>query len=396
MALSATDSATLDVEIRDGRIACLTPPGESSSVGRLDEVDAAGLLLLPGLINAHDHLEFALFPRLGRGHYPNARAWAEDIYQPDKPPIREQLSVPKEQRLRWGGLKNLLSGVTTVAHHNPYEHHVFDVDFPIRVVKHYGWAHSLGLAPDLQEQFEATAHHAPFLVHSGEGTDEASRNEIHELDRLGALGARTILVHAVAFGAQEIQLAERRGASIVWCPSSNLFLLGRTLGREMWNSGLKLALGTDSSLTAEGSLLDELRVAQRASGLPAARLFEMVTTGAATIFRLSGGEGKIAEGGVADLLLVSDSGGEPGEALLRTAASEIEMMFVGGEMRLLAGRGSRRLGAGVPRSLMPTDVAGRSVFLCLPDGVAEPAILPGFGEIRPPQHSPGGEPDGRG
>jgi len=32
------------------------------------ELDLEGLQVLPGLINAHDHLEFALFPRLGQRH----------------------------------------------------------------------------------------------------------------------------------------------------------------------------------------------------------------------------------------------------------------------------------------------------------------------------------------
>jgi hypothetical protein len=70
--------------------------------------------LLPGLINAHDHLDFNLFPRLGSGPYPNATAWAEDIYHPECSPVSQQLRLPKRIRLLWGGLKNLLSGVTTV------------------------------------------------------------------------------------------------------------------------------------------------------------------------------------------------------------------------------------------------------------------------------------------
>jgi hypothetical protein len=129
------------------------------------EIDLAGLQVLPGLINAHDHLEFALFPRLGRRYYGNATEWARDIYRPEESPVREHLQVPKPSRLLWGGLRNLACGVTTVCHHNPYEA-VFDDDFPVRVVKRYGWAHSLAFEPALRACYEATPPGAPFLIHA--------------------------------------------------------------------------------------------------------------------------------------------------------------------------------------------------------------------------------------
>jgi hypothetical protein len=49
---------------------------------------------------------------------------------------------------------------------------------------------------------------------------------------------------------------------VVWCPRSNLFTLGQTLSREVVESGIPVALGTDSPLTAEGDLLDEIRAAR--------------------------------------------------------------------------------------------------------------------------------------
>jgi cytosine/adenosine deaminase-related metal-dependent hydrolase len=121
IARNACETERMDVSIRHGRIVGFGP-GRARDL----EVDLSGYLLLPGLINAHDHLEFNLFPRLGRGPYGNAVEWARDVYHPDCPPVAQHLALTKRIRLLWGGLKNLLSGVTTVAHHNPYDSVAFD------------------------------------------------------------------------------------------------------------------------------------------------------------------------------------------------------------------------------------------------------------------------------
>ena len=63
------------------------------------DLDLSGLQVLPGLINAHDHLQFSLFPRLGSGPYANATEWANDIHHPDRDPVRRHVHVPKHLRL---------------------------------------------------------------------------------------------------------------------------------------------------------------------------------------------------------------------------------------------------------------------------------------------------------
>src|SRR5688572_18177805 len=75
--------------------------------------------LYPGLINAHDHLEMNLYPRMGNPPYRNYMEWGSDIYKPTESPLKEIERVNMKDRLLWGGLKNLISGVTTVVHHNP-------------------------------------------------------------------------------------------------------------------------------------------------------------------------------------------------------------------------------------------------------------------------------------
>jgi len=337
-----------DLTIRGGRICLSITAGQGER-----EIDLTGYLILPGLINAHDHLEFNLFPRLGRGIYPNAREWAADIFHPDVSPVREHLSIPKPVRLAWGGLRNLLSGVTTVAHHNPYEQAVFDRNFPVRVIRRLGWAHSLDFSPDLASRYRDTPHNRPFILHAAEGVDEKAAGEIARLEQLGVLGPRTVLVHCLAAVNADVDLLRRRRCSVIWCPDSNLAMFGRTVTDELLQSDIPIALGTDSALTFPGDLADALRTA-RGRGVTRDSLYRMVTSTAADILRLRDGSGSIRQGGVADLIAVEDRGQTPAEALLDLRPS---FVMIGGRIRLLSGLPDSG------KSLNPIYVEGRGEFL---------------------------------
>src|SRR5262249_25229036 len=174
-------------------------------------------------------------------------------------------------------------------------------------------------------------------IHACEGTDPTAADEIRELDALGVLGPRTVIVHAVGLDSKGIELMLKRRASLIWCPSSNHFTLGRTISSEVLNSGIPIALGTDSALTAEGDLLDELRVAARYVGWD--RVYEMVTSEPARILRLQSQD---------DLVAVKD----------RNDLTP-ELVVIGGRTRLISERLSHQISLD---SFHPIEVAGRGRY----------------------------------
>jgi cytosine/adenosine deaminase-related metal-dependent hydrolase len=351
--MSSTRTANVNLWLSGGLVS-FSPVSSAQTI----TLDLHNSLILPGLINAHDHLELNLFPKLGRGPYPNASAWAQDIYRPHEPPVKQHLAVPKPLRLRWGGIKNLISGVTTVAHHNAFHAAFLDPGFPVRVVERYGWAHSVQFSPDWEARFRNTPGNYPFVIHAAEGTDDAAGREIRILAKAGALDRPTVIVHGVGMGSSDVELLTRANASLVWCPTSNHFTLNRSLDAAVLNAAIPIALGTDSAITADGDLLDELRVARRT--VDAHRLYRMVTSEPARMFNLSAGFGQICNGGPADLLVMEDGGQTPATTLLE---SYPQLVVVRGRVQLVSSAFARVCPRSLIRSLQPIEVEGRGRYL---------------------------------
>lgn len=214
-------------------------------------IDFAGHFIYPGLTNWHDHLEMNLYPKLGTPPYNNYTEWMKDIYKPKESPLKEIEKTDIDYRLMWGALKNLVSGVTTVYHHNPSRRLIRKDSFPV-FVPEIAWAHSL--AVDKKFKYKKDR---PFIIHAGEGVDELAANETTQLDKLGLLKANTYIVHGIS---ADWDLIDRKGAAVIWCPSSNAYMFNKTADVK---NRKNVFLGTDSTLTGSPTLLDEMRVASK-------------------------------------------------------------------------------------------------------------------------------------
>jgi cytosine/adenosine deaminase-related metal-dependent hydrolase len=294
--------------------------------------DLGGDRLLPGLVNAHDHLQFSNFPRTRyRDSHENASAWIADVAANRR---RDGLLVAAEgldyeTRLFAGGLKSLLSGVTTVVHHDAFHPGMAAPDFPVRVLRAYGWSHSLALMSHLEivRAHHATPRSQPWIIHAGEGVDAVATAEFERLEALGCVDARTLLVHALAFDAAQRARLLAAGAGVIWCPSSNLYLFGCTLDPMPLIEARRLALGSDSRLSGARDLLQELEIARHAAPACAGQLEQIVTADNARLLRLED-RGVLRAGALADLVVLP-----AGRALPGTRRHELRMVMVGGEMR---------------------------------------------------------------
>ena len=297
-------------------------------------LDLKGDRLLPGLINAHDHLQLNGFPHLDYlGSYHNAGEWIRDFntrLRADER-LRASAAVPRAQRCFAGALKNLLSGVTTVAHHDPLPEQ--PDGFPTRVLGRFGWSHSLGIdgAEAVRAAYAATPASQPWIIHAAEGVDAEARDEFDRLEALGCLRGNTLLVHALALDEGRRQRLLACGAGIIWCPSSNLRLFGRTAEVEDLVRSHRVALGSDSRLTAAGDLLDELQVAREQTTLTEAELERIVTADSARLLMLND-RGTLVPGKLADLVVLP-----AGLALSRATRRDLRLVMLGGAGRYADG-----------------------------------------------------------
>ncbi|HEU0053873.1 MAG TPA: amidohydrolase family protein [Longimicrobium sp.] len=312
------EAANRAVGVQDGRV--VPTEGRFDVVLRIPDGQVR-----PGLVNAHDHLHRNHYGRLGAPPYPNAYAWGRDIHTRNAGEVARGRAVPRRAALLEGAWKNLFAGVTTVVHHDAWEMD-FERAFPVRVARVRA-AHSLGFeadfaraaAPDPADSARA------LCVHLAEGTDAASADEVHRLDAMGFVDERLVAVHVVGADADGVRRLRTAGAAVAWCPTTNFFLLGRTAPPELLTPGIDVLVGSDSLLTADGSLLTELRAARRLALLDDSRLLDAVGATAARRLRLP--MPSLDVGAPADLAVFR-------RPVLEATEDDVALVLVGGETRV--------------------------------------------------------------
>jgi len=349
------------VVIEDGRIAAV---GTAEDLGEGTRHDDA--VIMPGFVNAHSHLEYAVYGGFGDG----LGDFAEWI----------TLHIQRKARIGWdeyvdvaklGAAQCLASGVTTVGDCSysgatavacaelglraTVYLEVFGAD-PARALEHFAGIRDRvsdsfsrrvrpGVSPHAPysasiELYEACADLGlPIATHISESPAEVAylltgqgawgdyqdllvaspgKTGTHLLAERDLLGPNVVAAHCVVLDEEEIGLLASSGTGVAHCPRSNAALgCGVAPLAELRAAGAPVGVGTDSPASAPSfDFFEELRSvllsararAGRPDVLSAGETLELGTLGSARALGLDGEVGSLVPGKRGDVAVVSLEG----------------------------------------------------------------------------------------
>ncbi len=329
-------SESVNILIEGDRISAVSEKDISSPV----KINASGVIST-GLINAHDHLLGNYFPKVGNGPYENWLPWDNDLKS--APVYQERCQIENRDLYLLGAYRNLVSGVTTVSDHMPHfvAEPFYDL-LPLKAIRDYALAHSvasfyLAWGEGIEVEYKkAIENDIPFITHCSEGFDKETVQDIAVLDKKGGLGDHSVLIHGLAFSESDIDLIKKKGASVVWCGDSNMFMYNKTTDIKMLlDKKVNVCIGTDSSMSGGLNLLYEMMFDKKlykklyAEELPDETIYRMVTVNPAKAFRLKN-TGEIKPGYTADLVIVRDRGGSYINSVVASDLRDIRLVVING------------------------------------------------------------------
>lgn len=169
--------------------------------------------------------------------------------------------------------------------------------------------------------------------------DQAPRgnSSFDYLERIGFLSPRLLAVHAVHVTKKDIELIRKSKISVAHCPRSNKETgVGTMPLKKFLDAGITVGLGTDSLASSPSlNMWDEMRYAyhiHRRSGISAEDIFRLATIGGAKALGLDKEIGTLWRGKKADIIAVPLPGKDTGDIysdLLRETKSCIMTMVNG-------------------------------------------------------------------
>ncbi len=333
--LTAPNGDEVAIAVLAGKILQVIPAGIRNSRSGSRHFSMENMLVFPGLINSHDHLDFNNFPQLGTETYTNYTHWGKHIHRAYKEEIAKVLKIPAPLRAEWGLYKNLLCGVTSVVHHGEPVKPAFS---PVGTIRGLHNLHSVAFEPRWKWRLNHPGkHHLPVVIHCGEGTDERSSTEIDRLLKWNLFGRPLIGVHGVAMTVRQASSF----SALVWCPMANRVLLGATAPIQQLKQHTDILFGTDSTLTGDWNLWNHVQLARETRQLSDEELFRSLTSTPADTWKLDAG--RLTPGTSADLFLTTKQPGKtPLETFCSLDAGDIQLVIQQGKIRLidyeLAGR----------------------------------------------------------
>ena len=314
-------------------------------------VDSQGVIY-PGLIDLHNHPEYAIYPllpihRAYRDRY--EWRWYSDVY--NKRITYPQVVLAQPQYLglaleigRYGEYKALAGGTTSLQggrNNLPYSKEeclVRNVENSRVEPRVASSRVDIGRSAKEWAAMQDERAKGPLVVHLAEGPSPRMASEFTAIKESNLLGPELIAIHGVGLTAPQLQEMATAGAKLVWSPLSNFMLYGKTAQVEAAKrAGLSISLAPDWAPSGSKSSLGELKVADLVNrhdlkGLFSDReLVEMVTRNPAQAMGWGQRLGQIAPGYLADVLVVDDRNPDPYRNLILATEAHIQLVAVRGE-----------------------------------------------------------------
>ncbi|MDB5230295.1 MAG: hypothetical protein JWN76_1100 [Chitinophagaceae bacterium] len=283
-------------------------------------------IAFPGLINSHDHLDFNLFPQLGKGPYPGYTEWGADVHRSCKKEIENILQIPEELRIQWGIYKNLLCGVTSVINHGKqlkYHNNIIRVDQQSKSIHSAGFDKSWKYR--LNNPFTL---HKKVNMHIAEGIDKKSADESGSVIKWNLLKKNIIAVHGI--GITETEAPKFK--ALVWCPVSNYGLYNATARVDLLKSKTTILFGTDSTLTGDWNIWNHIVTAKNSELLSDTELFNALTVNAAKAWKIN--SGLLRPGSFADIVIAKRKHADYYQSFYSLQPEDILLIVAGGKIVL--------------------------------------------------------------